>query len=154
MLSPLRNNVRREVMTAGIDMTEMEARNLSVVRSYMAAIESGATGDALACFFAPEAIQVELPNRLNPQGGESDLATILARAEQGKGLLKSQHFEVKSETAQDSRVAIEALWSGVLSVPLGALVAGATLRAHFAMFFDLTDGRIRVQRNYDCFEPW
>lgn len=135
-------------------MTEAEAKNLSVVRSYLAAIERGATGDDLASFFAPDAIQVELPNRLNPQGGQSDLATILARADQGKKLLRSQCFEVKSETVQGDRVALEAVWSGVLAVPLGALAAGATLRAHFAMFFELADGRIRTQRNYDCFEPW
>ena len=135
-------------------MTETEANNLSVVRSYIAAIEGGATGDALASFFAPEAIQVELPNRLNPQGGQSDVATIVSRAEQGKKLLKFQSFEVKSEMVQGSRVAIEALWTGVLAVPLGTLAADATLRAHFAMFFELSDGRIRAQRNYDCFEPW
>lgn len=139
---------------ARAEMTEMEERNLSVVRSYLAAIEAGATGDALARFFAPDATQVELPNRLNPQGAQSDLATILARADQGRKVLKSQSFEVKSETVQGARVAIEAVWTGVLAVPLGALAAGATLRAHFAMFFELADGRILTQRNYDCFEPW
>jgi hypothetical protein len=41
-----------------------------------------------------------------------------------------------------------------LAVPLGELAAGASMRAHFAMFFELEDGRIRRQRNYDCFEPW
>jgi ketosteroid isomerase-like protein len=136
------------------DMTETEATNLSAVRSYITAVESGAMGDALACFFTPDATQVELPNRLNQHGGQSNLATILVRAEQGRKLLKSQRFDVQSETVQGSRVAIEAVWTGVLSVPLGTLVAGTTLRAHFAMFFELRDGRIRSQRNYDCFEPW
>ena len=134
-------------------MTEVEEANLAVVRSYLAAIESGATGDMLARFFTPDAIQVEYPNRLNPRGGESDLATILRRAEQGKRVLNSQHFEVRSETAQESKVAIEAAWSGELAVALGSLSVGATMRANFAMFFEFRDGRIRLQRNYDCFEP-
>lgn len=135
-------------------MTETEASNNEVVRSYLAAIESGATREALARYFTPDAIQVELPNRLNPRGGQSDLTTILARAEQGTKLLKSQRFEVQSMIAQGSRVAVEALWTGTLAVPLGTLGEGATLRAHFAMFFELKNGRIQTQRNYDCFEPW
>jgi hypothetical protein len=39
-------------------------------------------------------------------------------------------------------------------VPLGTLAAGAAMTAHFAMFFELSEGRIALQRNYDCFEPW
>lgn len=52
-----------------LEMTGAEDANTSLIRSYLAAIESGATGEALARFFTPDAIQVELPNRLNPQGG-------------------------------------------------------------------------------------
>ena len=39
---------------------------------------------------------------------------------------------------------------------LAAVEAGATgdeLAAH-AVFFELRDGRIAAQRNYDCFDPW
>lgn len=82
------------------------------------------------------------------------MSVILARAEQAAKLLMSQRFEVVSEIVQGSRVAVEALWTGTLAVPFGTLAAGAALRAHFAMFFELADGRIRSQRNYDCFEPW
>lgn len=135
-------------------MTGVEDANNSLIRSYLAAIESGATGEALARFFTPDAIQVELPNRLNPQGGRSELNVILARAEQATKLLKSQRFEVISEVVQSSTVAVEAVWTGTLAVPFGTLVAGAALRAHFAMFFELEGGRIKSQRNYDCFEPW
>ena len=31
---------------------------------------------------------------------------------------------------------------------------GASMKAHFAMFFEFREGRIALQRNYDCFEPW
>lgn len=135
-------------------MRNPEAVNLATVRAYLEALEAGAAGEALARFFAPDARQVELPNRLNPNGGDSDLPTLLRRAEQGRKLLRSQSYQIRSEVAQGSRVAVEALWTGTLAVPLGTLAAGATMTAHFAMFFELSEGRIRVQRNYDCFEPW
>ncbi|HET7792181.1 MAG TPA: nuclear transport factor 2 family protein [Rhizobacter sp.] len=135
-------------------MQGLEDDNLALVRAYLQALEAGAIGDQLARFFTPDARQIELPNRLNPGGGSSDLATLLKRAEQGKALLRSQHYEIKSEIAQAQRVAVEATWTGILAVPLGTLAAGATMTAHFAMFFELSEGHIRVQRNYDCFEPW
>jgi ketosteroid isomerase-like protein len=135
-------------------MTPVESANLATVRSYLVALESGAVGEALARFFTEGAMQIELPNKLNPNGGQSDLPTLLRRAEQGQKLLQRQSYDVLSEMARGPRVAVEALWSAVLAVPLGTLPAGATMRAHFAMFFELADGRISSQRNYDCFEPW
>jgi ketosteroid isomerase-like protein len=135
-------------------MTDPESANVATVRSYLAALEHGAVGHALARFFTDDAEQVELPNRLNPAGGRSDLKTLLSRAEQGQRLLRAQRYEIRSEVAQGSRVAVEAVWTGTLAVALGSLSPGAVLRAHFAMFFDIQNGRIRAQRNYDCFEPW
>jgi len=132
----------------------IEAANLAKIRAYLQALEDGAVGETLARFFTPDARQVELPNRLNPGGGNSDLPTLVRRAEQGQKMLRSQRYEVQSEIAQGERAAVEATWIGILAVPLGSLVAGATMKAHFAMFFELSDGRIRSQRNYDCFEPW
>jgi len=131
-----------------------EAANLATIRAYLQALEDGAVGETLARFFTPDARQVELPNRLNPGGGNSDLATLVRRAEQGQKMLRSQRYEVQSEIAQGDRAAVEATWTGILAVPLGSLAAGATMKAHFAMFFELSEGRIRSQRNYDCFEPW
>lgn len=134
--------------------TLIEAANLALLRSYLAALEAGAVGDDLARFFTADAEQVELPNRLNPNGGRSDLATMLSRAEQGRKLLAAQRYIVHRAEASGSMVAMEAEWTGVLAVDLGSLPPGAEMRAHLAMFFDIEDGRIRAQRNYDCFEPW
>ena len=128
--------------------------NLALVRAYLKALEDGAVGERLAAFFTPDAIQIELPNRLNPKGGRSDLPTILKRSEQGKGLLERQTYEVTSEMESGNCAAVEATWTGVLAVPLSTLAAGASMKAHFAMFFEFRAGRISVQRNYDCFEPW
>jgi len=131
-----------------------DSPNAATIRAYLAALESGAVGSELARFFTPDAEQVELPNKLNPSGGRSDLRTLLRRAEQGQHLLQRQSYEILSMVEEGDRVAVEAGWSAILAVPLGSLAAGQAMSAHFAMFFVLRDGRICSQRNYDCFEPW
>jgi ketosteroid isomerase-like protein len=135
-------------------MTLEEQANLETVRTYLAAIESGEAGALLRSIFTEDIRQIELPNRLNPSGQQSDLAGMLQRSEQGRKVLRSQHYEILSQIAQGSRVAVEAVWTGVLAVPLGTLTPGSEMKAHFAMFFEFRDGRIASQRNYDCFEAW
>lgn len=135
-------------------MTALEETNVATIRTYLHDLQNGAVGDALAKFFTIDALQIELPNKLNPEGGRSDLTTILNRAAVGQKLLKSQSYEIVSEVAQGQRVAVEATWSAVLAVPFDSLPVGSTMTAHFAMFFELRDGLICSQRNYDCFEPW
>jgi ketosteroid isomerase-like protein len=134
-------------------MTLEEQANLETVRTYLAAIESGEAG-LLRSIFTEDVRQIELPNRLNPSGQQSDLAAMLERNERGRKILRSQHYEVLSEVAQGSRVAVEAVWTGILAVSLGKLTPGSEMKAHFAMFFEFRDGRIASQRNYDCFEAW
>ncbi|MGC4046140.1 MAG: nuclear transport factor 2 family protein [Armatimonas sp.] len=124
------------------------------IQDYLAALESAATGEALSRFFTSDAEQIEFPNRLNPNGGQSDLSRLLQRAELVPTLLQSQHYEVHTILVQGDTVAVEATWTGVLAVPLGTLAAGSTMTAQFAMFFEFREGRIYRQRNYDCFEPW
>ncbi len=128
--------------------------NRRLIRDYLNALAVGAIGADLARFFTPDAVQIEYPNRLNPSGGRSDLPTILTRAEHGRKLLTTQTYAIESETAEGERLAVEAVWTGTLAVPLGALPAGATLRARFSMHFELRDGRIAVQRNDDYFDAW
>jgi len=135
-------------------MNSVESENLALVRQYLNVLEAGAVGEELSRFFAADAIQVELPNKLNPKGGQSDLPTLLSRAEQGQTLLREQAYLIKSELVQGSRIAVEATWTGVLAAPVSNFSAGESIKAHFAMFFEITDGRISSQRNYDCFEPW
>ena len=132
----------------------LEESNIAAVRAYLDALGAGVTGDELLAYFAADAKQIELPNRLNPQGGESDLGTLLRRMEQGRKLLRNQHFEIRSEVAQGNQVAVEAIWTATLAMPLATLAAGASMKAYFAMFFEFEHGKIKVQRNYDCFESW
>ena len=135
-------------------ITNDEQENIETVRAYLSALASGAVGDDLARFFTSTAEQVELPNKLNPKGGKSDLASMLARAEQGRHLLGAQTYDIRSMVVRDELLAVEAEWSGTLAVPFGDLAPGFVMKAHFAMFFEFRNGRIRRQRNYDCFEPW
>lgn len=132
----------------------VETTHAQLIRNYLQTVEAGATGAALSRFYTPEAEQIEQPNRLNPIGGRSDLATLLARAEKGKQLLSAQRYDVVSLVAEGHHVATEVLWTGTLAVPLGSLAAGAEMRAHIAMFFEMKNGLIHRQRNYDCFEAW
>jgi len=39
-------------------------------------------------------------------------------------------------------------------VPIGSVPVGGQMRARFAQFIELRDGRIASQRSYDCFEPF
>jgi len=71
--------------------------NLGVVRSYLEDLAAGAVGERLAAYFTVDAVQVEFPNRLNPNGGRSDLTTLLERAEQGQRVLRQQTYQITSE---------------------------------------------------------
>jgi ketosteroid isomerase-like protein len=129
-------------------------RNVELVRNYMKALQDGEAGDALRRFFTQDVRQIKMPNQLNPRGQESDLEHILQRSLQGKQILKRQQYEIVSEMAQEERVAVEARWTGILAVSVGTLEAGAEMKASFAIFFQFREGRIAMQRNYDCFDAW
>jgi len=128
--------------------------NTLVVREYLKALQDGEVGESLGRFFDENAIQIELPNKLNPAGGKSNLETLKQRSEEGKKLLKKQTYTIKNEVVAGDNIAVEAEWTGILAVPVGGLEAGYEMKAHFAMFFTFENDRIVLQRNYDCFEPW
>lgn len=131
-----------------------EHPHLSLARRYLAALEGGATGEALAAFFTPDVVQEEFPNRLVPQGARRGLAELLAGAERGQGVMAAQSFELLDALVSGDRVALEVRWTGTLAIPLGPLQPGGEMRARFAVFLEVRDGRIAAQRNYDCFDPW
>ena len=131
-----------------------EPANVQAARRYLAAIQAGATGDALAAFFTDDVLQEEFPTRLVPAGARRDLRAILDGAVRGQAVLTAQRFDVQSAMAQGDRVALEVVWTGTLAVPVGSVQPGGELRARFAVFLDYRDGRIAAQRNYDCFDPF
>jgi ketosteroid isomerase-like protein len=135
-------------------MTTTEQANLETTRAYLAAVEGGATGEALARWFTPDVVQEEFPNRLMPTGARRGLQELLDGAERGQTVISAQRYEVLSAIASGDKVALEVQWTGTLAIPLGSLPAGGEMRARFGVFLDFRDGRIAAQRNYDCFDPF
>jgi ketosteroid isomerase-like protein len=124
------------------------------VRRYLGAISAGATGATLAAFYDPEAIQEEFPNRLTPNGAKRTVTDILEGAERGKKVLSGQNFDVRAIMAGGDRVAVEAIWTGKLAIAIGNLKPGDEMKARFAIFLEMKNGKIYRQRNYDCFDAF
>ena len=82
------------------------------------------------------------------------MAALLEGAERGQKVMRRQRFEVLGAVESGDTVALEVQWAGTLAVPVGRLPAGGDMRARFAVFFEIRDGKIVRQRNYDCFEPF
>jgi ketosteroid isomerase-like protein len=133
---------------------EGASEDLALVRRYLQAVEAGATGETLAAFYTADVVQEELPNRLNPKGARRDLRGILAAAARGQQAVSAQRYQILGEVAGGGWVALELQWTGTVAVPLGSLPAGGEMRARFAMFIEIRDGKIAAQRNYDCFYPF
>lgn len=130
------------------------ADNVATAKRYLAAIEQGLTGEALAEFYTPDVVQEEFPNRLVPNGARHDLAAILDAAVRGQQVTSGQRYQLLHAVASGDDVALEVQWTATLSVPVGTIPAGGEMRARFAVFLEFRDGKIARQRNYDCFEPW
>jgi ketosteroid isomerase-like protein len=127
---------------------------IDLVKTYLAALEAGATGSALAAFYTDDVVQEELPNRLLPGGARRDLAALLEGAERGQKVMRKQTFELLGAVEAGDTVALELQWTGTLALALGSLPAGGQMRARFAMFLEFRGDKIARQRNYDCFDPW
>ncbi len=130
------------------------ATPLEIVRSYFRAIEANASEEVMREFFAPEIIQEEFPNRLVPEGARRDLAALMDASRKGRAVVERQRYEVLCAVESGDTVAAEVQWSATMRMKIGSLAAGDVMRARFAVFLTLRDGRITSQRNYDCFEPF
>src|SRR5215472_6627647 len=82
------------------------AENLVAARRYIKAIESGARGDELAQFFAPEAV-VEISSQ-----------PLLSQRQ------TRQKYEIKNELSSGDTVALEIFWTRTLAVPFQSRPAG------------------------------
>ena len=127
------------------------SRRVDIARAYLKALEDNVSPDAC---FTPDIEQIEFPNRLNPNGGTSNLAEMKTRAERGRGMVRRQTYAVQRVYEQDDTVILEVDWSATFNIAVGALQPGDPMKAHFAVFLDFEGDRIRRQRNYDCFEPF
>ena len=126
--------------------------HLALARQYLKAIESGASAEEMARFFAPEVIVEIFPSKFFPNGSRSNLDEIRAAANRGKKAMASQTYAVRNALASGDQVALEIDWTGTLAIPFQTIPAGGQMRAHFAAFLQFKDGKIVSQRNYDCYE--
>lgn len=125
-----------------------------VAKAYLAALESRAPVEVLTALLHDDAVIEVLPNLLDRRGSSRTRAEALSDVPRGRSLLLEERYEVLSTLEQHDRCVLEVAWQGTLAVPLGALGAGATLRARCSFHFLVLDGKVAHQRNYDCFEPW
>ena len=128
----------------------MTAR-MDIANAYLRAIEEGAT---TRDFFTDDAVQEEFPNRLNPNGGRSDIVEMQARGERGRALVRWQRYDIVGAFESGDTVILEVNWSAAFNVAIASLAPGDTMRARFAVFLEFEGDRIRRQRNYDCFDPF
>lgn len=127
--------------------TEPEQRHIDTVLAYLAASDACDT-DAAGGHLAADAVQIEFPNPFTPKRTERDRGGILTGVRESGFFLTSQRTEVVEVMASGDRVAVEAVWTGVLKGALGPLQAGETLRIYYAMIFTLSAGKIAAQHNY------
>jgi ketosteroid isomerase-like protein len=133
---------------------ENDGKNLDLVRRYLAAVADPAeTPATLGRFMHDDMIFDELPNAVVPRGARRDRSAIAAAWAKGAQVITGQRYDVIGAVAEGDRVAVEIVWTGTLAVPYGERPAGSVMRAHVGAFFELRDGRIFRQRNYDCYEP-
>lgn len=131
----------------------MSEDNRSLIKRFFRAIEDGDL-EAIVAGYHPDIRHTEWPNSLRKDGGVSTLDDIRAAFERGRKSVKSQIFHINALICDGDLVAAETLWRGVLAVPFGSLQAGDTMTAHVCTVFEIREGKIWRQRNYDCFEPF
>lgn len=123
------------------------------LRAYLRAVEDGATGEALARFYTHDAVLIEHPNQLNRSVEvRRDLPQILDAALKGQSIIATQRNDVQSILIEGDHAALTLLWTGTFKVELPGLKVGDAMRARFAQFYTLRDGKIARQETFDCFE--
>lgn len=130
----------------------IQKENEQIVLNFLKALENRKSSIELSDFYHEEIQQIEYPNLLLKSKTIRTLKEIIAASEKGLMVITREHYEVLSLYSYEDMVIIEALWEGTLALPIGYLNVGDKMIAHFAQFFQLKDGKIIKQRNYDCFE--
>ena len=111
------------------------------VLAYIRAIEARAPFET---FLHPEMQLTEHPNKISPAGTTADLAAMLAASERGKALMARERYAIRHTIAEGDRVVVQLAWTGTLH-------DGRELRAQICSVFELRDGTIFRQEQYDCF---
>ena len=124
------------------------------VENFLEALQSRQSFEELIPYYHSDVKQIVFPNALTPNKTIRSLEDLQIAAEKGKSVLKSERYEIQNKYVFESSVIVEAIWTGILAIPIGKLQAGDEMKAYFAQFYEFKDGKIISQRNYDCFEPF
>lgn len=129
-------------------------QNEKTVVAFLKMVEERQSSAALDAFYHQDIEQVEYPNAIVKNTVYRNLNDLKEGAERGKQLLAKETYDIKNLYGFGDTVILEAVWTGILAIPLGTKSAGETMIANFAQFFEFKDGKIFKQRNYDCFDPF
>jgi len=138
----------------GTMVTGAGSKYLQIARAYIKAVEGGATGEELGRFLHPDVTHYDLPNRFNPAGKISDRRGMLAAAERGQKVMRSQKYDILLAVEQGDIVAVEIDWLGKLAIPIAGLPAGGEMHARIATFLEFQEDLIILQRDYVCYDPF
>ncbi len=133
----------------GLGLTQLQ-----IALEYIKAVESGATGESLGKFLHPDVTHYDLPNRFDPSGKITDRKGMLAAAERGQKVMRSQKYDIISTVEQGNMVAVEVDWIGKLAIPVAGIPAGGEMHARVAIFLEFQDGQVILQRDYVCYDPF
>jgi len=122
-------------------------------RRMLAAIETGDEA-TLRAIYAPNAVQIEHPNRLKSKGDRREIDKMMADLKRGKAMLRSEHYEVLEVVSAGDIVALQVKWTGIVNVPVGTLQPGDSMVCESGIFLRFQDDRVIEQHNYDCFEDF
>jgi ketosteroid isomerase-like protein len=127
--------------------------NEETVRAYFNELQAGSDANRLDRYFSPDIVQTEFPNLLNPTGQTRTRARLLADFSRAADVVAHPKYDIVALHSLGDRVIAEVLWSAAVKAPIGYLAPGDSMTALCAIFFEMESGRIRRQRNYDCFMP-
>jgi ketosteroid isomerase-like protein len=133
--------------------TPQEESNLAAARRYIELIERFAPPEEFEGVLHPNIQHEEYPNLLMKNGSKRDYATMVVGPQQGRKILRDNHYEIKNAFASGDWVTLEMVWTGTLAIALGGMPEGAELKAHIATILKFQDGQIIAQHQYDCYEP-
>ena len=125
-----------------------------VARYFSVVADLGSTESELRELLHPDAVFIEHPNPVRPQGGQSDVDDCVRGFLAGKSLLSDQSIDIHHFVVEGQSVAVQSTWTGVIGQNSGPFAPGTTLTAHMGGFLTIRDGLIARHETYDCYEPF
>lgn len=127
---------------------------LQIAKDFIKTVENRKSFDEVCQFFHPDVIQIEYPNSITKNIKIRTLQDLKKAAEQGRQVLREEHYQIVNSYVCDKTVILEVIWKGISAIEVGQAPAGSLIKAFFTQFFEFKGDKIYRQRNYDCFEAF